>query len=1025
MKMRSAAGCVLISLLLVLGYGNLVAADAGSLANEIISSSGTRGGLCVHLGCGDGRLTAELSQGKRFMVHGLVLDAGSLDTVRQFIHSRGLYGQVSVDKCSMERLPYTDNLVNLLVVDRLADLLAKGVSLREIMRVICPNGVAYLGQTTESGQPPLSEEELKTWLRNSGIAKFEIVKRSGIWVRITKPSTGRGEWTHYRQGPDGNMVAKDTVISPMIRQLQWIDGPFCDRGGWGSTDFATAVSAKGRLFCVYDSAPVSAQGPQRWIIVARDAYNGLLLWERDIKRTVWFDPKTLDWEKWKKGTGRRFIKKQAVAAVGDSVYTIITQGGPLTALDAATGKVVRTYDDIKDPDEIVCSGDSIVARTQDALVCVHAVSGKVRWKKGKGRNLRIANGQVFFEGNGIVCVDLSTGNEKWRQEGAGLVFCRNDMLVTKRSRTISALSAEDGRHLWSVQHVGGFASRDVFFAAGLVWCDSGGKKERRSIVGYDPLTGREKKRFYFPKGFPGTHSGFGHRCYPVRITENYFLCNTQGTDFVDLQAPPEEGMKVYANLALRGDCEFGFLPANGMIYAPPDHCGCNYQPDGFLALALKTYIDPKKVTLKAAERIERGGGSVGSLTSSPRMDEWPCYRHDPERSGGTASEVEPPLTLLWKKELGQGITAPTAAYGMVFVGLNNAHQICALDAKTGRLRWNYIAGGGVDTPPTIYGGMCIFGCRDGWVYCLAAKDGKLIWRFRAAPEERLIGAYRRLESLWPVHGSVIVDGGTAFFSAGWSSDNGGIYVYALDAKDGRLIWQKTFPDYFGEMLSGKITWEKWKETSVYFKQKAWQRTCASLNDILVKGRNGITMKKMSFNLKTGDMGFNGSAFVAAEGFLVDEWGRSGWSRSGVGGHAFVFDKDKAYILGHVKGCDRYRMFKFYPGNKEYKIYCKSHGWRSPYKWTARIPLRPKAMVVTGKTLFIGGLPDVIGEKGDYWAVFDGRKGGELWAFSKEDGTTLSEQKLSCPPIWDGMAAAYGRLYVAAGDGSLLCFEGHK
>ena len=39
-----------------------------------------------------------------------------------------------------ERLPYTDNLVNLIVADNLGKL-----SMSEVMRVLAPNGVALIG----------------------------------------------------------------------------------------------------------------------------------------------------------------------------------------------------------------------------------------------------------------------------------------------------------------------------------------------------------------------------------------------------------------------------------------------------------------------------------------------------------------------------------------------------------------------------------------------------------------------------------------------------------------------------------------------------------------------------------------------------------------------------------------------------------------------------------------------------------------------------------------------------------------
>ena len=42
---------------------------------------------------------------------------------------------------------------------------------------------------------------------------------------------------------------------------------------------------------------------------------------------------------------------------------------------------------------------------------------------------------------------------------------------------------------------------------------------------------------------------------------------------------------------------------------------------------------------------------------------------------------------------------------------------------------------------------------------------------------------------------------------------------------------------------------------------------------------------------------------------------------------------------------------------------------------------------------------------------------------KRDGSKLSEMDLSSPPVFDGMIAAAGRLYLATVDGEILCLAG--
>jgi ubiquinone/menaquinone biosynthesis C-methylase UbiE len=93
-------------------------AQAGE-AEQVSKKSGVAGGVAVHLGCGDGQVTAALADGDRFLVHGLDTDASNVKKARDNIRATGLYGKVSVAQFDGKNLPYADNTVNLLVADEL------------------------------------------------------------------------------------------------------------------------------------------------------------------------------------------------------------------------------------------------------------------------------------------------------------------------------------------------------------------------------------------------------------------------------------------------------------------------------------------------------------------------------------------------------------------------------------------------------------------------------------------------------------------------------------------------------------------------------------------------------------------------------------------------------------------------------------------------------------------------------------------------------------------------------------------
>jgi hypothetical protein len=45
------------------------------------------------------------------------------------------------------------------------------------------------------------------------------------------------------------------------------------------------------------------------------------------------------------------------------------------------------------------------------------------------------------------------------------------------------------------------------------------------------------------------------------------------------------------------------------------------------------------------------------------------------------------------------------------------------------------------------------------------------------------------------------------------------------------------------------------------------------------------------------------------------------------------------------------------------------------------------------------------------------------AVSAADGKTLADVRLAAPPVWDGAAAADGRLYLSTTDGKVVCLGG--
>ena len=85
-------------------------------AEALARRSGFPGGVCVVLGSADAEAALGAAKSGRFVVHALYDDAARLHAARNAIDARSVYGQVSADLWQGGRLPYAENLVNVLAM---------------------------------------------------------------------------------------------------------------------------------------------------------------------------------------------------------------------------------------------------------------------------------------------------------------------------------------------------------------------------------------------------------------------------------------------------------------------------------------------------------------------------------------------------------------------------------------------------------------------------------------------------------------------------------------------------------------------------------------------------------------------------------------------------------------------------------------------------------------------------------------------------------------------------------------------
>jgi outer membrane protein assembly factor BamB len=218
---------------------------------------------------------------------------------------------------------------------------------------------------------------------------------------------------------------------------------------------------------------------------------------------------------------------------------------------------------------------------------------------------------------------------------------------------------------------------------------------------------------------------------------------------------------------------------------------------------------------------------IACAAAAAWADDWPTYRHDAARSGVSAEALAAPLSEAWvftpalPPAHAWGDPKPTpvekvlelprlrfddayhvAAVGdRIYFGSSADGKVTALDAADGRVVWEFFTEGPVRLAPTVAGGRVYVGSDDGMVYCLDAKDGRPAWSFAAAPSaERILGNGRMI-SVWPVRTGVVVEGGVAYFGAGVFPAEG-LYLYAIDAATGKLLWKN---DTYGKGGAGDVS----------------------------------------------------------------------------------------------------------------------------------------------------------------------------------------------------------------------------
>ena len=257
-------------------------------AEKILAETGVKKGYALVLDCGEGRLAYELAKRTDLNIVGLEQDPEKLAVARKSLDAAGLLGErIVVEPWDMPSLP--DYFANLIVSD----------------------GMLLTGQT--AGTTEEGRRILRPW---GGKACLSFHRDGQVTWRtyVQDALEGAGAWAQQYCDPQNTACSGDELVYGPLGVL-WFGEP----GPMGMVErhacAQSPVSMNGRLFM---------EGEET--IMAVDAFNGTLLWKREIPGAV-----------------RVRVKSDCgnLALTEDGLY--VAAHDKCYRLDPETGETIREY----------------------------------------------------------------------------------------------------------------------------------------------------------------------------------------------------------------------------------------------------------------------------------------------------------------------------------------------------------------------------------------------------------------------------------------------------------------------------------------------------------------------------------------------------------------------------------------------------------------------------------------------------------------------------------------------------------
>jgi len=866
-------------------------------------------------------------------------------------------------------------------------------------------------------------------VNEAGPLKKEILRvlhpRASAWREGKKILTkavpdGIDEWTHPYHGPDNNPNSRDQLVKGRFR-TQFIAEP-----KFSPMPEQTVIGG-GRIYkAMGNIAHKANQNPMLNTLLCVNAYNGVILWKRDlpkgfmihrntmiatddgllmgdaqscklfdgvngkIRGEITIPPDITDGQTWK-----------WMAKRGDTLFALV--GNPEVMVE--TQKSIRRGlghwpwgmwkgHDYKDPRTSFGYGRTLLAYDLKAK--------KIKWHYRDdefldARAVCMNDDFIycFSSEHFLLCIDKSTGKLAWRNTDGDLLKavgkngpaqhyitgyattsymkCSNDYLFfagPQREKMVVA-SAKDGNLAWTYPrgNLQLVLRDDGVWAAGAQNSDGG--------VKLDYATGKVLSQIPARRACTRATGSADSIFFRASGGTVRILTETNTSRHIAPMRPP---------------CQDGVLISNGQLYWGPWMCGCQLSLYGNISLAPV----PADSQPPSPDEIYRNALTVFSGKAGGKRGDVP---------GDSAPPIPGKPSLAWSRQLGSGdlLTAPVTGGGRVFVADRNG-VVQSFDTG-GHLIWKNYADGAVYFSPVLSDGRLFVGSGDGKVYAFSGETGELLWTFRVGPGTRLIPVFGKLISSWPLSGGVVVDRDTdTLYAAGGITHYDGTFVVALDAASGKLKASNTTSGTLSSEVDSGISLQGRLRISdgelqflgggVYETARYDLKSLACLNSPKV----GITSQfRTAFYPYYPDYG----KYVSLE-YTCDD------------GSVLCHDSNYAgYLYSPLRleepsadGTPRVRK----DAAREF-LRRRGKATLPRTRWRDQNQRRFTAFHVSGNSLLATGHPD------------DKPQEPFLLALNIKDGKDIWKERLPSVAVKDGIAMdRAGRIFVALENGQLLCFS---